>query len=131
MCIRDRVGTAKILVDNPSVETQGWSCGHTVIQVVTDDMPFLVDSVAMAVTRRGRALHLVVHPQLVVQRDAAGHLVEVRDTDVKAEGEFGVGTESWMHLEIDRVSDAAERAAIADELRAVLDDCLLYTSRCV
>ncbi|MBK8733601.1 MAG: NAD-glutamate dehydrogenase [Actinomycetales bacterium] len=61
-------------------------------------------------------------PQLVVQRDAAGHLVEVRDTDVKAEGEFGVGTESWMHLEIDRVSDAAERAAIADELRAVLDD---------
>ncbi len=116
------VGTAKILVDNPSVETQGWSCGHTVIQVVTDDMPFLVDSVAMAVTRRGRALHLVVHPQLVVQRDAAGHLVEVRDTDVKAEGEFGVGTESWMHLEIDRVSDAAERAAIADELRAVLDD---------
>jgi glutamate dehydrogenase len=116
------LGTAKVLVDNPSVETQGWSSGHTVVQVVTDDMPFLVDSVAMALTRRGRAMHLVVHPQLIVQRDAAGHLVEVRDTDVKTEGEFGVGAESWMHLEIDRVSDPAERAAIADDLRAVLDD---------
>ena len=116
------VGTAKVLVDNPSVETQGWSSGHTVVQVVTDDMPFLVDSVAMALTRRGRAMHLVVHPQLIVERDAAGHLVQVRDTDGKPDSAFGVGAESWMHLEIDRVSDPAERAAIAEELRAVLDD---------
>ncbi len=113
------IGTANVTVDNPTVEAQGWSSPHTVIQIVTDDMPFLVDSVAMAITRHGRGIHLIVHPQLVVRRDATGHLEEVLDSD-KITGDFGVTAESWMHIEVDRVTDAAECAALAEELRTVL-----------
>ncbi len=116
------VGTANVVVENPTVESQGWSSGHTVIQIVTDDMPFLVDSVTMLVTRRGRSVHLLVHPQLVVRRDATGLLQEILDTDRPPAGEFGVAEESWMHVEIDRVTDPAECAAIAAELRATLGD---------
>ena len=118
---RDRPsGTAKVFVDNPSVESQGWTCGHTVIHIVTDDMPFLVDSVTMALARSGRAIHLLVHPLLVVRRDAVGTLQEVLEADRAPHGEFGVGVESWMQIEIDRVGEDAERAAINAELREVL-----------
>ena len=118
------VGTARVLVDNPTVEAQGWSTSHTVVQIVTDDMPFLVDSVAMAFARRGRGIHLLVHPQLLVARDAAGELIEVldKDEDAPESGDFGTSQESWMHIEIDRVGDAAERKAIAEDLQGVLGD---------
>ncbi|MFZ1287390.1 MAG: NAD-glutamate dehydrogenase [Candidatus Phosphoribacter sp.] len=115
-------GTSNVTVDNPTVEVQGWASQHTAIQIVTDDMPFLVDSVTMALTRGRHGIHLVVHPQLVVQRDAVGDLQDVLDSDKAPHGEFGVAPESWMHLEIDRMSDAGERAALTDELRRVLGD---------
>ena len=45
-------GTANVHVFTPTVEENGWSCGHSVIQIVTDDMPFLVDSVTAALSRQ-------------------------------------------------------------------------------
>jgi len=113
------VGTANVSVTNPSPDHDGWSSGHTIVQVVTDDMPFLVDSVTGELDRLGQVIHLVVHPQLVVRRDAVGVLQEVLDAEAPT-GEFGVAVESWMHLEIDRVDTAEERAEIATALRAVL-----------
>ncbi|HVD22963.1 MAG TPA: NAD-glutamate dehydrogenase, partial [Lapillicoccus sp.] len=114
------VGTVNVAVTNPSVEDQGWTSGHTIVQVVTDDMPFLVDSVTAALGTVGRTVHLVVHPQLVVRRDAVGTLEHVYDDDAPAPDEFGVVTESWMHLEIDRVGAAEEREEISARLQAVL-----------
>ena len=72
------VGTANVAVTNPAVESQGWASGHTIVQVVTDDMPFLVDSVTAALGALGRTVHLVVHPQLVV-RLRARHLAQGRE----------------------------------------------------
>ncbi len=115
-------GTSSLLVENPAVESHGWASSHTIIQVVVDDMPFLVDSLTMALNRRGCGIHLLVHPQMVVRRDAVGHLDGVLDADSAADGRFGVIRESWMHIEVDRVGDDTERTALADELRAVLSD---------
>ena len=39
------VGTANVRVFTPTVDEHGWASGHTVVEIVTDDMPFLVDSV--------------------------------------------------------------------------------------
>ena len=46
-----RPGQAKVRVYNPQIEQHGWQSTHTVVEVVTDDMPFLVDSVSMALNR--------------------------------------------------------------------------------
>lgn len=70
-------GTANVRVYTPTVEENGWTCSHSVVEVVTDDMPFLVDSVTNELTRQGRGIHLVIHPQVVVRRDVAGKLIEV------------------------------------------------------
>ncbi|GMA38997.1 hypothetical protein GCM10025883_10420 [Mobilicoccus caccae] len=117
------VGMPKVRVFTPSVEQEGWSTGNTVIEIVTDDMPFLVDSVSAELARQGRVLHLMVHPQMVVRRDAAGVLQEVLDRDVAdAPEEFGITTESWMHLQIGRESDPAERERLAGSLLQILED---------
>nr|MCU0312419.1 NAD-glutamate dehydrogenase [Acidimicrobiales bacterium] len=115
-------GTATVRVFTPTVEEHGWSCGHTVIEVVTDDMPFLVDSVTGCLGQLGRGIHLVIHPLLAVQRDIVGTLQAVLDEDPEVARSQGAPVESWMHVEIDRESDEAALRAIADALRRVLRD---------
>ncbi len=109
-------GQAKVRVFNPSIEEHGWQSTHTVVEIVNDDMPFLVDSVTMEVNRHGLALHLIVHPVLLDRRDLAGQLVEAAVT-----GE-GALRESFMHVEIDRIPDAAAMEALVGDLVGVLND---------
>ena len=114
-------GKAAVRVFTPSVSVNGWSAGgHTVVEVVTDDMPFLVDSVSMALTEDQHDVHLVVHPQFVVRRDVSGQLHEVLDEAADTDA-HDVARESWMHVEIDRVSDDA-LGEIQDRLTKVLID---------
>src|SRR3954463_5793140 len=75
-------GTAALHVFTPTVDEHEWAAsGHSVIEIVNDDMPFLVDSVTMALTEQDRALHVVFHPQMLVRRDVAGTLLEVLDPE--------------------------------------------------
>ncbi len=114
-------GTAKIKVFTPTVPVHGWSAeGHTVVEVVTDDMPFLVDSVSMALGEQQHDVHLVIHPQFVVRRDLTGALQEILD-DGAATSAHDVERESWMHLEIDRVPDE-ELPVIQQALEKTLTD---------
>ncbi len=46
-------GAIKVRVYNPQFEEHGWQSTHTVIEIVTDDMPFLVDSTRMEINRQG------------------------------------------------------------------------------
>src|SRR6185503_4157385 len=64
-------GAPKIAISNPS-ETR-----RTVVAVVNDDMPFLVDSVSAELARQGFSVHLLIHPILGVRRDSAGKLSEL------------------------------------------------------
>ena len=79
-------GTANVRVHTPTVEENGWTCSHSVVEVVTDDMPFLVDSVTNELSRQGRGIHVVIHPQVVVRRDVTGKLIEVLGPDCDAHG---------------------------------------------
>ncbi|MGH3248548.1 MAG: NAD-glutamate dehydrogenase domain-containing protein, partial [Trebonia sp.] len=88
---------------------------ETVIDIITDDMPYLVDSVTMELNRHGADILLIVHPVLTVHRDVAGaaHGADATDEDADAV------RESWTHVEIGHVDDQERLAA---DLRRVLDD---------
>src|SRR5687768_18241154 len=61
--IRERKpGQAAIRIFNPTVDEHGWDSPHTVIQIVNDDMPFLVDTVSMSLAQRDIAIHVLGHP---------------------------------------------------------------------
>jgi glutamate dehydrogenase len=94
----------------------------TTLEIVTDDMPFLVDTVTAALTSRGLSVHLLVHPLVVVRREPLGKLIEV-GSDVEPDDAIaGDLVESWMRLEIDRVRDPEQRDELRRDLQRVLTD---------
>ncbi|SDK28359.1 glutamate dehydrogenase [Nonomuraea maritima] len=111
-------GRATVRAFNPTLEEHGWNPGRSVVQVVTDDMPFLVDSVTMVLEQRGIGVHLVVHPQMRVRRDMTGRMLGRGQEDVTGQ----VLVESWIHLEIDRQPDPAVLKAVEADLQRVLID---------
>ncbi|MFD5743785.1 NAD-glutamate dehydrogenase [Streptomyces massasporeus] len=115
-------GTANVRVHTPTVEENGWTCSHSVVEVVTDDMPFLVDSVTNELTRQGRGIHVVIHPQFVVRRDVTGKLIEVLPTPPTGDLPHDAHVESWIHVEIDRETDRADLKQITADLLRVLSD---------
>jgi glutamate dehydrogenase len=94
---------------------------ETVVDIVTDDMPYLVDSVTMELNRHGADILLIVHPVLTVHRDVAGAAHGTSNTDAAGATELDADAvrESWMHLELGHVDDTERLAA---DLRRVLDD---------
>ena len=68
---RRRRGRALVRVFNPTVRDHGYVSAHTVVEMVNDDMPFLVDSIGLALARRSLTLHFLVHPILEVARNGA------------------------------------------------------------
>jgi glutamate dehydrogenase len=109
-------GRARVRVFNPTIEEHGWQSTHTIVEIVNDDMPFLVDSVTMEVNRHGLALHMIVHPILAVDRSADGTLAGLAADQPSAR------RESFIHLEIDRITDAAQMGELAADVDRVLDD---------
>ena len=97
--------------------------GATVMQVVTDDLPFLVDSVTMEVLRQGWSIREVFHPQFLVRRDADGRLAGIVSAEVAA-SDASVVHESWMHLEILPPSSARRDGSAGPELAAGVQEVL-------
>ena len=111
--------TPRILVCNPSTESHGWNSAHTIVQVVNDDMPFLVDSTSMVLNRHGSYIHLTVHPVLHVRRGERGKLLEIPAPEHAG---ADARLESFMHLEIDRATAPDVLKSIADDLERALGD---------
>ncbi len=117
-------GTSKVAALSPNLDSHGWQSPYSVVQVVTDDMPFLVDSVSAEISQGGRSIRVVIHPRFWVKRDQQGELVEILDLDVLP-GESvpeGAIQESWISVEIDRESDFADLTAIETRMQRVLAD---------
>ncbi|WP_321782106.1 NAD-glutamate dehydrogenase [Paraburkholderia sp. J94] len=114
-------GTERMRVYNPILEQHGWHSDHTVIEIVNDDMPFLVDSVSMAVNKLGLALHSAMHPVFRVWRGKEGGIERI---DVGAAGADDGPSQlaSFIHFEVDRCGDAAKLDELRREIAKVLGD---------
>src|SRR6516162_9532712 len=113
---RRRPGQAKIRVHNPDPAADRWSSPHTIVEIVNDDMPFLVDSVTGAINAGNRVVHLIIHPILTVARNPDGQLCKPPGATLSEI------RESWMQIEITTESDRAELARLAQTLSGVLAD---------
>ncbi len=78
MFARRRRRSALVRVFNPTLREHGFTSPHTVIEMVNDDMPFLVDSISLALTQRSLTLHFLTHPVFAVTRDGSGNLLSLR-----------------------------------------------------
>ena len=106
----------KLRIYDPTPETHGYRSRHTVIEIVNDDMPFLVDSVRMELVHRELSVHLMAHPVMPVARDEQGNITEF------GRAARGAPRESVMRIEIDRIADAGGRDDLAAALTAALGE---------
>jgi glutamate dehydrogenase len=111
-------GAPKLRVYNPQSQKDGWESTHTVIELVNDDMPFLVDSVTMEVNRQGLTLHLIIQPVMNTKRDANGGLTEILPGEPGKGGAF----ESVMHVEVDRQTDPGKLGELEAGILRILGD---------
>jgi glutamate dehydrogenase len=93
----------------------------TFFDVITDEMPFVVESLLAGFDRTGARVRQVVHPVVAVRRDESGALVEVLTPSAVDQSRRGTSAELWIRVEVDPlpVDEAKELAA---ELRSVLRD---------
>ncbi|MEQ9125257.1 MAG: NAD-glutamate dehydrogenase, partial [Alphaproteobacteria bacterium] len=101
-----------VRVFNPTLGDDGWRSGHTVVEIVQDDMPFLVDSVTSLLNGRGLTVHLVIHPVVKLVREN-GVIVQVS-------GRARDGDESVMQIHIDERTDQDELSGIEAAIRETL-----------
>ena len=113
-----KTGAPKLRVYNPQSEKDGWESTHTAIEIINDDMPFLVDSVTMEVNRQGLTLHLIIHPVMKTKRDAKGGLREILSREEAKKG----ASEAAMHVEVDRQTDPKKLAQLEAGLLRILGD---------
>ena len=95
----------------------GRSGKFAVLQTVVDDMPFVVDTLMMAVRDTDSPIDWTVHPVICVRRDADGLMREVAGCD-SSEGPL----ESFVHIEFEPLADDAAYAALTSTVAGVFGD---------
>ena len=114
-----RRGKLVLRAYNPAADEHGFDLGYTVVEMVNDDMPFLVDSVNAELNGTNIIVHRLIHPVVHVRRGAEGELEELFGPKNAPADTFA---ESVIQLHIDYHSRAEDRTAIENRLRTVLDD---------
>ncbi len=106
---------ALLRIFNPTIKKQGYESIYTIVEMVNDDMPFLVDSVSAAINRQGLAIHITVHPVLRVTRDGRGRIQDVLN-------ESSGTNESFIRFNIDKATDEHVLKILEHEIYKVLGD---------
>jgi len=111
-------GEVKLRIFNPSEEQHGYDSRYTIIEMVNDDMPFLVDSVSAAINRHQLAVNMTVHPIYRVKRDANGRIKSISESGRGSDGRL----ESYIRFAVDREPDQQHLKLLEHEILKVLAD---------
>lgn len=92
----------KIEIFNPTKEKDGFELPYSVFNSVNEDMPFLVDTIAMQFNNFGIEIKNIIHPILTAQRSKDGKIISLlRENDRSNESiiQFHVGKISNEEIE--------------------------------
>ncbi len=123
----------KVRVYNPRLDEQGWRSTHTIVEIVNDDMPFLVDSVTAELNKLDTKVYLVIHPVIAVERNAKGALSKLHEPGAGAKGAH---RESVMHFQISEQPSERHPAIregvlnVLADVRAAVEDWRTLRARC-
>ncbi len=110
-------GELLIRAYNPSEAEHGWDCANTVLEMVNDDMPFLVDTVSMILAELGHQIQIIIHPVVWVARNQQGkvtHLLPRSSSSGQAD--------SLMHIQIERQLQGKRLTKLVKHISDALDE---------
>ncbi len=112
---RRNVDEIQILVANPVHARDGWQSKHTIVFIMTRDMPFVVDSVLMALSHNGQITHYLNNVVFGVDRADDGSITSLtRALDHP-------NRELLLYAEVDRLADG-DLAELKTRLEATIRD---------
>jgi glutamate dehydrogenase len=112
-------GPRAIRVYDPDKDQDGWESKHTIIQIVTANTPFLIDSVMMELHRLGYSIHLTIHPLLHLQRNKKRKIENIIPFTTNIDSTL---FESFVYMEIDKENDASRLEQLDACLNRILED---------
>ncbi|WP_096618636.1 NAD-glutamate dehydrogenase [Candidatus Enterovibrio altilux] len=107
-------------VFNPTLSCDGWQSTHTIVEILTPDASFLVDSVRMALNRFEVTTHLMVHDPQSVVKNTKGNVTQIGNEKGERQTVF--------HIEIDKITSKKEMAALEKDLIETLTDVALVVN---
>lgn len=112
----------KLRVFNPDLEQHGWQSSHTIVEILCEDMPFLVDSARTLLSEMHLNIHTIHSSVFCIKRDEQGKLLEFKPAIEKHNGAVGFEREAVIYFEIDKNSDEAELNELTTRLGEVLSE---------
>src|SRR3990167_10165668 len=113
----------KIHIYNPDFERHGWQTTHSVVEIVTEDMPFIVDSLRMVLNNMGITCYLIAQADdMMVQRNQRHQLIEIFPANDASKNNVEHTTESPVFMAIDRQTDPAILQELHDKFFKILQD---------
>jgi glutamate dehydrogenase len=94
-------------------ERHGWAC----LEIINDDMPFLVTSLTNALTERNFVIERILHPIFYAARDAKGELENLPDKTAE-----GLKAESFIRIDFSSLADGANLTELKKSLLSLLAD---------
>ncbi|MCG8521644.1 MAG: NAD-glutamate dehydrogenase [Pseudomonadales bacterium] len=108
-----------VSVFNPDLESDGWQSTHSVVFILHPNIPFLIDSLRMAINQREIGTHSIQHSILRVERDDNGKLKKLHTTKKASKD---ASYEAFIVLEIDRHSAPEDLRDLEQTLQKVLHE---------
>ncbi len=112
-----KTSTAMVRAYNPNFEEHGWQSAHTIIEVVTDNFAFLVDSLTMGLNRAGLTIRLTIHPVIKALRDKKGDLLEISEI-ARGKG----NAESIISFQVERQLSSDVLRALEEMILTIVND---------
>ncbi|MGM0421941.1 MAG: NAD-glutamate dehydrogenase [Pseudomonadota bacterium] len=112
-------GQPRLRVFNPKSERDGWQINRTVIEIIDDDMPFLIDSIAAGLTESGQVIEVLFHPVMGVVRDDKAVLKSIDHGPEKGERAF---FESYIHIQLENLLSEESCEKLALTLEGIVKD---------
>ncbi|MFC3153357.1 NAD-glutamate dehydrogenase [Litoribrevibacter euphylliae] len=107
----------KIRVFNPDYEQNAWQSTHTIIQVLGQNMPFMIDSMRMELNRRHITIHSIYYNLIATQRDDNKLLKSWNPPE-----NDNIDKEVIIHLEVDRHTAKKQLTELQKSLSKILND---------
>jgi len=114
----------KVRVYNPEFEEHGWQSSHTIVQVLSEDLPFTLDSLRVELNRRNLGIHALHNAVITLKRDSRNHFAGFLSSNSKAKS---ARHETLLSIEIDRHADPR----LLQDLEQALNDVLYQVAMVV
>ena len=114
---------ARVKAFNPQPEIDGWGSQNTIIYINQRDMPFLVDSLRMALNRRGLNIFTLHSNPIWVVRDNNARLTASHKSYIDdAQREAFINIEVDIHRDTELAELQRDLLSVLDDVQTVVDD---------